>query len=503
MTLPTRSHRRARPALLPAAAALLLLLTPPVAPAALAAAEKPNILVILCDDLGYGDLGCFGHPTIKTPELDRLASQGMRLTACYASAPVCSPSRAGLLTGRTPSRLGIYDWISEGQPIHLKRDEVTLASLLKTAGYDTCHAGKWHCNGRFNSPEQPQPGDHGFDHWFSTQNNAAPSHENPTNFVRNGRPVGPLQGYSCQLVADEAIGWLDRRQADRPFFLFVCFHEPHEKVAAPADLVEQYPGATRRGEALYYAAVSNVDRAVGRLMKTLEARGLTDETLVLFTSDNGPETLNRYPEAWRSHGSPGPFRGMKLHLYEGGIRVPGILRWPGHTRAGQVVDEPVCGLDLLPTVAEIVEAPLPAGRAIDGSSFLPMLEGRPISRTRPLFWHYYRAAGKGKVALREGDWKLVAHWDGPDLPPGGSVRPGDVEIIKRSRLTDFELYHLRDDPGETRDLAAREPSRVEAMAGALRARYDEVQKEGPSWDLPAAPKGAARKAAKAKAKALP
>jgi arylsulfatase A len=170
--------------------------------------RRPNILVILCDDLGYGDLGCFGHPTIRTPHLDRLAAQGMRLTSCYAAAPVCSPSRAGLLTGRAPVRLGVYDWIAEGSPMHLGKGELTVATLLKRAGYATCHVGKWHCNGRFNSPEQPQPGDHGFEHRFSTQNNAAPSHENPTNFVRDGRRVGPLRGYSCQLVADEAIGWL-------------------------------------------------------------------------------------------------------------------------------------------------------------------------------------------------------------------------------------------------------------------------------------------------------
>ena len=156
--------------------------------------RSPNFLVILCDDLGYGDLGCYGHPTIKTPHLDRLAAQGMRLTSCYSSAPVCSPSRVGLLTGRTPSRVGVYDWIPGNHPMHMGRNEITVAQLLKQGGYDTAHTGKWHCNGKFNSPEQPQPGDHGFDHWFSTQNNASPSHENPKNFVRNGEPVGPLEG---------------------------------------------------------------------------------------------------------------------------------------------------------------------------------------------------------------------------------------------------------------------------------------------------------------------
>jgi arylsulfatase A len=410
----------------------------------------------------------------------------MRLTSCYAAAPVCSPSRAGLLTGRTPSRLGVYDWISEGNPMHLRRGELTIATLLKRTGYATCHVGKWHCNGKFNSPEQPQPGDHGFDHWFSTQNNAAPSHENPTNFVRDGRRVGPLEGYSCQLVADEAIGWLKSAGTrGRPFFLFVCFHEPHEKVAAPPELVAQYPAATKKGEAIYYAAVTNIDRAVGRLLSSLDALGVADDTLVFFTSDNGPETRDRYPEAWRSHGSPGLLRGMKLHLYEGGIRVPGILRWPGHTRPGQVVDEPVSSLDLLPTFCALAGVAAPADRRIDGVSLLPLLEGKPVARRVPLFWHYFRSIGAGKAALREGDWKLVAHWDGPELVPGAGLHRGDVEILKGAKLTDFELYNLRADPGEARDLAARERPRVEAMAGRLRSLYGEVLAEGPAWEWPA------------------
>ena len=198
---------------------------------------RPNILVILCDDLGYGDLACFGHPHIRTPNLDRLAEGGIRFTDCYSAAPVCSPSRVGLLTGRNPNRTGIYDWIPLGHPMHMAAEERTIANVLRNAGYDTGLFGKWHCNGVFNKPDQPQPDQHGFDHWYATQNNAAPSHENPTNFVRNGREVGPQFGFSCRLVAQEASHWISNR-ADRskPFFGFVCFHEPHEPVASPLDL---------------------------------------------------------------------------------------------------------------------------------------------------------------------------------------------------------------------------------------------------------------------------
>src|SRR5262245_19842772 len=249
-------------------------------------AERPNFLVILCDDLGYGDLGCYGHPQIKTPRIDKLATEGIRFTDCYAAAPVCSPSRAGLLTGRTPGRAGIYDWISNNHQMHLGANEVTIAALLKQAGYATCQIGKWHLNGKFNQPDQPQPGDHGFQHWMSTQNNAGPSHANPRNFVRNGTPLGDQQGYSCDLVTAEAIRWLgDLRDKGKPFFLYVCYHETHEPVASPPDLVAQYPEAKKPGEAEYYANVANVDRAVGRLLDKLADLKITDRTLVFFTSD--------------------------------------------------------------------------------------------------------------------------------------------------------------------------------------------------------------------------
>ena len=178
--------------------------------------ERPNIVVLLCDDLGYGDLSCYGHPVIETPNLDRLAAQGIRLTSCYSAAPVCSPSRVGLLTGRSPNRAGVYDWIPSANreqanlrdEVHMRRGESTIPLLLRKSGYQTCLVGKWHCNSRFNSAAQAQPNDAGFDHWFATQNNARPSHKNPRNFVRNGESVGPLKGFSAELIVEEAVQWL-------------------------------------------------------------------------------------------------------------------------------------------------------------------------------------------------------------------------------------------------------------------------------------------------------
>lgn len=446
-------------------------------------ASRPNFMVILCDDLGYGDLGCFGNETIKTPHLDRLASQGWKLTDCYSTAPVCSSSRAGLLSGRCPSRIGVYDWIPGGHAMHLKSSEITIATLLKNAGYDTCHSGKWHCNGKFNSDAQPQPGDHGFNHWFSTQNNASPTHHNPKNFVRNGKPAGPQEGYSCQIVADEAIQWLETgRDTTKPFFSFVCFHEPHEPIDSPPELVNEYSQATKKGEALYYANVSNMDKAVGKLLAALDRLKLADDTLVMFTSDNGPETLNRYKSAWRSHGSPGPLRGMKLHLYEAGFRVPGIIRYPGVATAGKVVSEPVCALDLLPTFCELAGVKPPTDRALDGQSIVSLLKGESFKREQPLYWHYFKSIGKPKAAMRIGKYMVLGLWDATDkLPPGSSVRKGNMEIIKTAKLVDFELYDLEADLAQQRDLAKEKPELLKEFSAQLKAKYEEVQKEGPVW----------------------
>lgn len=367
--------------------------------------------------------------------------------------------------------------------MYLKSDELTIATLLKKKGYETCHVGKWHLNGKFNSPEQTQPGDHGFDYWFATHNNASPTHRNPKNFVRNGEQVGELNGFSCQVVADEAVNWLDQKKdSENPFFMFVCFHEPHEPIDSPEELVGQYPDADKRGEALYYANVTNMDRAVGKLMKKLDNLNIAEETLVIFTSDNGPETLNRYKSAWRSHGSPGPLRGMKLHVYDGGIRVPGIIRWKGKIAPNQTSTQPVSGVDVLPTLCDLTDTDLPTTKTLDGTSIVSLFDGGKVDREKPLFWHYYGGTGNRQVALRDGDWKIVAHWDGPDnMPTGGSLRPGIVPALKKSKLTHFELYNLAEDVAETTNLADRFPDKLKQLSAEAQSMYQEVVAEGPYW----------------------
>ena len=450
-----------------------------------AAAERPNFLVILCDDLGYGDLGCYGHSAIKTPNLDRLAEQGWRFTDCYSAAPVCSSSRAGLLTGRTPSRVGVYNWIPGGNVMHLPSSEITIAHLLQKAGYDTATVGKWHCNGKFNSPDQPQPGDAGFDHWFATQNNAAPSHRNPRNFVRNGKAVGPTEGFSSQVVAAEGIEWLKSRgDQTKPFFLNVCFHEPHEPIDSPEELVARYEaaGVTEKGKALYYANVENLDAAVGKLLQTLDDMKLADNTMVFFTSDNGPETLDRYQNAWRSHGTTGPLRGMKLWMYDGGIRVAGIMRYPGHTKPGEEPRVPIASLDLLPTFCELAGIEPPADRPLDGTSLVPLFRGQPLQRQQPLFWHYYNALGEPKLALRDGDFMLLAHVNQQrGGPGGGGFQPAMMPQIKDAEPTSYELYNVAKDTGQEHDLAQQQPERLKAMAAALNEIWSAVKAEGPDW----------------------
>ncbi len=430
------------------------------------AETRPNFVVVLCDDLGYGDLGCYGHPHIQTPALDAFARQGLRLTDCYAAAPVCSPSRAGMLTGRTPHRCGVFDWIPEKSPMHLPADEVTVAALLKEAGYTTCHVGKWHCNGMFNQPEQPQPGDQGFDHWFSTQNNAKPNHHQPVNFVRNGEPVGAIDGYSSPIIAGEGIRWLNEiRDPDKPFCLFVWFHSPHEPVATAAEFMAPYAGVEPEERRMYYGNVAQTDHAFGTLMDSLRESGLEDETLVLFTSDNGPETLKRYPGAHRSYGTPGPLRAMKLHLYEGGIRVPGIVRWPGHIQAGTESATPVSGVDVLPTLCGLAGAAPPANRSLDGADVSPLFQGEAVPREKPLYWRYDRAlSAPYTVAIRDGDWKLLADGD----------------------LSRFELYNLREDPKEEHELSAARPEQLARLRARLEAVHEDVAKEGARvpWPLP-------------------
>ena len=419
--------------------------------------EKPNIIVFLADDMGWGDAHCNGNKKMITPNIDKLASQGVRFTQCYSACGVCSPSRSAILTGRTPYRNGVWRHLSGNGPSHLRTSETTYPEMLREAGYETCHVGKWHLLSKqqFNNPDYPQPGDHGYDYWMYTHNNASPSHKNPANFVRNGTPVGVMEGYSSQIVANEGIHWLDNvRDPAKPFALSVWVHEPHKPIATDPRFMKLYEG---NPNAKYMGNITQLDFALGQLMEALETRGLSENTLLFFTSDNGPEGQSE-----TTGGSTGGLRGRKRNDYDGGIRVPGIVRWPGHIKPGTVSDIPVVGSDIFATVLDVCGIPLPADRSIDGVSMVPAFNGKPVERKIPFFWRTHVSQPEDRVALRIGDWKIV----------------GD------ETLTKFQLYEVQKDWQEKNDLAAKMPEKTEEMKKILLELWADIKAEGPNewWE---------------------
>jgi len=384
------------------------------------------------------------------------------------------------MTGRTPWRVGVHNWIPMMSPMHVSESEITVATLLREGGYSTCHSGKWHLNGMFNLPGQPQPDDHGFDHWFSVQNNALPNHRDPYNFVRNDIPVGPLKGYSADLVTDEAIDWLrsengEGRDREKPFFLLVCYHEPHEPVATAPRHTRHYDHLEDPAERAFWGNITQMDAAFGKLMAEIDSLNLRDDTLVFFTSDNGPALTGKHP-----YGSSGPLRAKKGYVWEGGIRVPGMLRWPSKVEPGES-DVPISGVDWLPTLCGLAGVDAPKDRAIDGTSLAPLFAGKELKRETPLYWHFLRSRGPIKVAIREGDWKLSATVDKPDFKPGGGITEEDIEFNKKAELADFTLTNLRNDIAEEYDLSKRELDRLADMKSRLLKMYHEVREESPVW----------------------
>jgi len=476
---------------------------------ALGEGKRPNFVVFLADDLGYGDLASYGNQIMETPNLDRLASQGMRFTDFHSAGTVCSPSRASMLTGRNPYRSGFY-YIA-GSGMHLREEEITVASLLSANGYDTCFVGKWHLS-RFDqtTSAQPSPGDHGFDHWFATAVNAFEGPENPTTFFRNGERVGEVQGWYCDVIVEEALTWLNNRpDPDKPYFLYLCSHEPHTPVDPPdsyadaydapaVDQLEQtvqYGGVDRpdhditTNKKYYYGTVTQLDNAFGNLMAGLDALKDEQNTLVMFTSDNGPESPVNMDESrgeWedpsrdRSFGTPGQWRGMKRFPYEGGHRVPGIVRWVGQIEAGSVNESLINGTDFLPTMLELAGVSLPTDRKLDGISMLPAFKGQNLERSAPVYWFfpahedtYYRMP---HMAMRDGDYTLLA-W----LPTKDPVQL-IMDWLKTSELDRFVLYNIDSDPGQTNDLAASEPQKLASMSAQMKAFWTEIRDDSPYWE---------------------
>jgi arylsulfatase A len=429
----------------------------------------PNVVILLADDLGYGDLGSYGGP-VRTPTLDALAASGFRFTDFYSGAAVCSPSRASLLTGRNHIRTGVYSWIeNNSNRSHLLEREITLAEVLKTVGYATAHFGKWHLGLPSETMSKPTPTEHGFDYWFATENNAHPSHRNPDNFIRNGEAVGALEGYSCQLVVDEAIHWLENdRAADAPFFLNMWFHEPHNPLGAPDDLTAVYGGPDVDG-AEYSGTIDNTDRAIGRLLAKLGEMDALENTLIVYASDNGSLRQDRV----------GGLRGKKGMNWEGGIRVPGIVSWPGHIAPGRVESTPAGLVDVLPTVCGLLGIDPPAVH-LDGSDLSAVLGGQPDSfvRHQPLFWHLQKS--RPIVAMRDGDWSLVANPDF-ELSTDNKFDEQWIPAIRQGAYKNFQLFNLKTDREQQHNLAGEEPDRLERMKRQLLDINASIMADGVDW----------------------
>jgi arylsulfatase A-like enzyme len=399
---------------------------------------RPNVVLILADDLGINDLGCYGRKDHETPRLDRLAGQGMRFTSAYAE-PVCSPSRAALLTGKAPARLHLTTFLP-GRPdtpaqkllhprieLQLPLKEKTVATRLHEAGYATACVGKWHLGGAGFGPDK-----YGFDVVHAGRANTPPSE------TEGGKGEYELTRRAIQFLDDNK---------GRPFFLYLAHNTPHIPLGAKSELVKKYRDAFNP---TYAAMVNTLDSCVGHVLDRLDELGLAGRTLVVFASDNGGLHVLESPDSPATHNTP--YRAGKGFLYEGGLRVPLIVRWPGRVAAGQTSDVPVSLTDWTPTLLEACGAKAP--ERFDGVSLVPLLGGGKLA-ARSLFWHfphYTNQGGRPGGAVRDGDWKLIEHYE------DGRV----------------ELFDLARDPGETRDLARAEPERAADLKVRLAAWRKEV-----------------------------
>jgi arylsulfatase A len=424
-------------------------------------ARHPNVVVLFADDLGYGDLGCYGHPTIRTPRLDRMAQEGLRLTQFCVASPVCTPSRAALLTGRYPIRSGMcgdhWDVLFPDSPGGLPLDEITIATALRTHGYATACFGKWHLGHR----RSYLPTHHGFDEYFGIpySNDMSPRQSAwegarnfpPTPLMEGERIVEeePDQRQLTRRYTERALQFV-RAHRQRPFFLYLPYAFPHVPLYASA----AFAGTSRRG--LYGDVVQEIDWSVGRILDELETSGLARDTLVFFTSDNGP-----WLSQGENGGSAGLLRGGKGETWEGGVREPAIAWWPGAIRAGRVSAALCCAADLFSTALALAGAPLPADRVIDGVDLLPLLRDTSPA-VRDSFFYY---KGTRLQAARQGRWK--AHF-----------RTIENAYTAERRVADHDpplLFDLESDPSERHDVAAQHGEVLRGIAALVESHRRGVQ----------------------------
>ena len=423
-------------------------------------AAQPNIVIFYADDLGWGELGCQGYTKdIPTPHIDALAKNGLRFTNGYVAATYCSPSRAGLMTGRYPTRFG-HEFNTVANTVGLRSDQTTIATRLKTLGYATIAVGKWHLG---NQPEN-LPTKRGFDEFYGTLNNTPFFH--PTNFIDSRisnevQTVTDPNFYTTDAYADRSIDWIEKNKT-KPWFLYLPFNAQHAPLQAPKKYLERFPKITDEKRQLFAAMMASMDDAIGRVVGKIRALGQEENTLIFFIADNGGPTAST-----TSHN--GPLRGFKMTTFEGGPRVPYIAQWKGKIPAGKTYDLPVMNLDVLPTAIIAAGGKTDSSWQLDGVDLMPYLTGKLTSRPhQTLYWRY-----GPQWAIRHGDLKLV-------VSKGGSGQP--------------ELYDLATDIGESKDLASAQPAKVKE----LQALWDKWNAEQAPASTPDASGGGATKKNKKK-----
>jgi arylsulfatase A-like enzyme len=466
--------------------------------------NKSNIIFILIDDMGWKDLGCCGSTFYETPHIDQLAAQGMRFTDAYASCPVCSPTRASVMTGKYPATVGITDWINWGGSLHpargrlidvpylkdLPASEHTVADALKEAGYTTWHVGKWHLGGEGHLPQ-----DHGFDVNIGGCQTGSPGHGgyfSPWSIPVLENSDVPEGTYLTDYLTDQAIEQI-RNKGEAPFFLNLWYYSVHTPIQAKPEKIKKYEAKTRamgldtqktfqegefypcehkkdkrilrrliQSDPVYAAMIESLDENIGRLISALEETGEMDNTLIVFTSDNGGLAT--------SEGSPtcnAPLAEGKGWMYEGGTREPLFVKWPGVVEPGAVCHTPVTTPDFYPTMLEAAGADGNPDHHVDGVSIMPLLKGAGALKREAIYWHYPHYGNQGGT-------------------PGASVRKGDYKLINFFEGDRLELYNLREDPGETRNLTEARPDLVRELKESLSAWQKKVEAKipqpNPGWE---------------------
>jgi arylsulfatase A-like enzyme len=457
---------------------------------------RPNVVYILADDLGFGDLGCLGNEWARTPAVDRLAGEGVRLTQHYSGSPVCAPARACLLTGRYPHRTGAIDveWIRGADRLGLH--ETTLADVLAAHGVATGLVGKWHLG---SGDPRFHPNRRGFREFVGLHHGISDYYD--WRLDRNGAALPADGRYLTDVLTDEAVDFV-RRHRSEPFFLYLAYNAPHTPLQAPEDEVRRFAETGRFSDAVcrIYAMIARMNQGIGRVLEELEALGIADDTIVIFASDNGPHFAGQGEADQRRFNAD--LRGHKYLVYEGGVRVPAVVRWPAGLPAGTTVTEPVHFADWFPTLLRAAGAPMPPGVALDGEDVWGVLRGKPAAATavegRTQFWQWnrYTPLARNNAAMREGDWKLVY----PLLPETNKLLPHDAALrrkLDRGELTfdeiqaivtpepDYsglasppaQLFNLADDPSESQDRVTEEPERAARMVAALDTWFEAIEAE--------------------------